>query len=320
MIIRPMVADDAARVVAAWNQALKHDHLSEQRFREIMLEDPNCEPEGVLLAESDAGDVLAFSACVVRRDLRGRDGGGGEHNYNRGFLKGFFAVPGTEAAVAARELLSRAEAFASGAGKRFVTVTVYDGPYIFPGIDVRYQRIRRILERSGYQDTYTIECVATDLSSPKVDRMLAGVRATIPSDITIATWDPVMLPAMRTFVAEGDMPGWFPVGWESAYAAPAQTTLILRKGEEILAWAQFHPRHPRAGFGPILVLERERGKNYGAVLLLESMVRSREMGSRSMFAGWANTGFYVRYGWSIIRRFAVLRKELPQRHRMGQEL
>jgi hypothetical protein len=29
-----------------------------------------------------------------------------------------------------------------------------------------------------------------------------------------------------------------------------------------------------------------------------------------MFAGWANTGFYVRYGWSIIRRFAVLRKEL----------
>jgi GNAT superfamily N-acetyltransferase len=310
MIIRPIVAEDAALVVSAWNQTLKHDHLSEQRFREVMLGDPNYEPEGVLLAEGDAGDVLAFSACVVRRDLRGKDGGGGEDNYDRAFLKGFFAVAGKEGTAAARELLARAEAFGAGAGKRAVTVTVYDGPYLFPGIDVRYQRLRRILERSGYQDTYTIECVATDLRSPKVDRMLGEVRATIPPDVTIATWDPAMLPAMREFVAEGEMPGWFPVGWESAYAAPAQTTLILSKGDEILAWAQFHPRRPRAGFGPILVLKRERGRNYGAVLLLESMVRSRKMGCRSMFAGWANTGFYVRYGWSIIRRFAVLRKGL----------
>jgi len=311
MQIRPMTTDDVSRVLSAWNQTLKHDRLSEERFRGVMLEDPNYEPEGVLLAEDAAGKVLAFSACVVRRDLRGRDGGGGDDNYNRGFLKGFFAVPGKDGTAAARELLARAEAFAAGAGKRCVTVTVYDGPYIFPGIDVRYQRIRRILERSGYQDTYTIECVAIDLRSPKVDRMLADVRATIPPDVTLATWDPVMLPAMRAFVQEGDMPGWFPVGWEGTYDRPEKTTLILSKDGEILAWAQFRPRHPRASFGPILVLERERGKNYGAILLLESMVRSREMGSKSMFAGWANTGFYVRYGWSIIRRFAVLRKELP---------
>ena len=310
MNIRPMAIDDVSRVLSVWNQTLKYDHLSEERFRQVMLGDPNYEPEGVLLAEDDAGEVLAFSACVVRRDLRGKDGGGGEDNYNRGFLKGFFAVPGKDGSAAAAELLARAEAFAAGERKRFVTVTIYDGPYVFPGIDLRYQRIRRVLERNGYQDTYTIECVAVDLRSPKVDRMLDDVRATIPPDVTIATWDPSMLPAMRTFVAEGNMPGWFPVGWETAYDRPEKTTLILSKGDEILAWAQFRPRHPRASFGPILVLKRERGRNYGAILLLESMARSREMGSKSMFAGWANTGFYVRYGWSIIRRFAVLRKEL----------
>jgi GNAT superfamily N-acetyltransferase len=310
MNIRPMAIDDVSRVLSVWNQTLKYDHLSEERFRQVMLGDPNYEPEGVLLAEDDAGEVLAFSACVVRRDLRGKDGGGGEDNYNRGFLKGFFAVPGKDGTAAAGELLTRAEAFAAGAQKRCVTVTVYDGPYVFPGIDVRYQRIRRVLEHSGYQDTYTIECVAVDLRSSKVDRMLDDVRATIPPDVTIATWDPAMLPAMREFVAEGEMPGWFPVGWETAYDRPEKTTLILSKGDQILAWAQFRPRHPRASFGPILVLKRERGKNYGAILLLESMARSRQMGSKSMFAGWANTGFYVRYGWSIIRRFAVLRKEL----------
>ena len=305
-----MTVEDVPRVLEAWNATLKHDRLTEQRFRNVMLEDPNYEPEGVLIAEDDAGAVLGFSACVVRRDLEGKDGGGGEHNYDRGFLKGFFAVSGREGSAAARELLSRAEAFSAGAGKRFVTVTIYDGPYVYPGIDVRYERLRRILARNGYQDFSTIECVAADLRSPKVDRMLEEVRATIPSEITITTWDPFMLPAFRKFVEEGNMPGWFPTGWESKYAEPEQTTLILRNGDEILAWARFHPHQPRAGFGPIFVLDRGRGKSYGAVLLLESMVRARKMGSRTMLAQWANTGFYVRYGWNIVRRFAVLRKEL----------
>jgi hypothetical protein len=34
------------------------------------------------------------------------------------------------------------------------------------------------------------------------------------------------------------------------------------------------------------------------------------VGCTQMRAGWANTGFYVRHGWYIVRRFAVLRKEL----------
>jgi len=310
MKIRSMTAHDAPRVLAAWNHVLKHDHLTEQRFRGVMLGDPNYEPEGVLVAEDDAGVVLGFSACVVRREVEGKDGGGGEHDYDRGFLKGFFVVNGKSGAAAAGQLLSRAEAFAAGAGKRLLTVVTYDGPYAYPGVDVRYQRLRRLLARHGYQDFYTIECVAVDLRSPQVDRMLDEVRATLPADITITTWDPAMLPAMRKFVEEGNMPGWFPVDWESSYANPQQTTLILRRGDEILAWAQFRPRHPRASFGPILVLPRVRGNNYGAVLLLESMIRARDAGCLEMFAGWANTGFYVRYGWNIVRRFAVLRKRL----------
>jgi len=40
------------------------------------------------------------------------------------------------------------------------------------------------------------------------------------------------------------------------------------------------------------------------------MERARAGGAERMTAGWANTGFYVRHGWHITRRYAVLRKEL----------
>jgi GNAT superfamily N-acetyltransferase len=78
----------------------------------------------------------------------------------------------------------------------------------------------------------------------------------------------------------------------------------------VLGWARFRATKPRSGFGPILVLPRARGKDYGARLLLECMVQAREAGAQQMTAGWANTGFYVRFGWHITRRYAVFTKEL----------
>jgi GNAT superfamily N-acetyltransferase len=91
--------------------------------------------------------------------------------------------------------------------------------------------------------------------------------------------------------------------------------LALRYDGEILGWAQYWPSTPRAGFGPILVLPRARGNGYGALLLLECMVRARRDGSATMWAGWANTGFYVANGWHITRRYAVLHKQLPGEQR-----
>jgi len=310
MRIRPMTRDDLPRVVAAWNAILVHTQLTEKHFGAVTLGDPNYEPEGVLVAETDDGELVGFSACVVRRTVPGKDGGGGEHNFDRCFLKGFFVAGGDSGELAAKELLARAEAFGASAGKSQVVVTMYDGPYIYPGIDVRYERLRALIMQHGYHDFETIEDVAVNLRSAEVEQMLAEARATVPPEVKLATWEPGMLPAMRAFVEEGEMPGWFPIGWESGYTRARETTLVLIREEEIFGWAQFHPRPPSAAFGPILVLPRARGRSYGGLLLLESMLRCARAGCERMTAGWANTGFYVRYGWDIICRYAVLRKTL----------
>jgi GNAT superfamily N-acetyltransferase len=191
-----------------------------------------------------------------------------------------------------------------------VFVTEYAGPFVYPGIDVRYHRLREILAEHGYRDIWTIHDVSADLWDENVGEMLDQTRARMPRGVEVMTWEPSLLPAMRAFAAEGDMPPWFPPGWESRLARPRETVLVLRKGEEILGWARYWPGKPRAGFGPILVLPRARGQGFGARLLLECMVRAREAGAERMEAGWANTGFYTRHGWQITRRYAVLKKEL----------
>lgn len=301
---------DLGRLVAAWNAALPHDRLQADGFRRVFLDDPNYEPESLSVAEQEGGAVLGFSGCVVRPTVEGRDGRGREAEFGAGFLKGFFVAEGESERAAAAQLLAAAETYCAAAGKNELRVTQYAGPYVYPGLDVRYERLRAILAGHGYRDVLTIEDVGIDLRDPALESRLARARRRAGPSAELITWHPRLLPRMRTFVEEGDQPQWFPRGWEAAFERPQDKTLILMQGVEILGWAHFGTSAPTAGFGPILVLERARGNGYGAVLLLESMMRARQQGVEKMLAGWANTGFYVANGWQITRRYAVLSKRL----------
>ncbi len=299
-------------VVEAWNGVLAHDRVTEAQFRRVLLEDPNYEPEAVHVAWSDDGSVVGLSACVLRRTPEGKDGGGHEYEFERGHLKAFLVLECPARNEIADALLAAAESYCAQAGKQKLFVTEYTGPYFFPGIDVRHQQICDILAGHGYRDVGTLEDVAVDLRDPSIPDRLARAGERAGPTTEVLTWNPDLLPAMRRFVEEEDERQWFPVGWESQaqWSRPREVALILRRGEEIVGWAQYWPGTPRAGFGPVLVLRRERGKGYGALLLLECMKRAGDQGSENMWAGWANTGFYVACGWHIVRRYAVFVKDL----------
>ncbi len=308
MKISAMTENDLVQVVAEWNVNLPHDPVTDSQFRWVMLEDPNYEPDALLLAKAEDGSILGLSACVLRRTVEGKDGGGAPDEFGRGYLKGFFVSDSSQAEEAANHLLSAAETYCREAGKRELRITQYTGPYIYPGLDVRYERLREMIASRGFRDVLTIEDVGVNLG-PELESELARARARAGRAVEVVTWRPALMPMMRKFVAEGQQPQWFPVGWEEYYSKADETRLVLLRGEEIIGWAHFHPGQ-QAGFGPTLVLTRERGKGYGALLLFESMARALRAGAKHMSAGWANTGFYVSCGWKIERRFAVFTKEL----------
>ena len=309
MRISPISDSDVPAVLAAWHCALVHDQVPESEFRRVILGDGNYEPGAVQVAWDDGG-VAGFAAFLVRRTATGADGCGQHYEFKSGFLKAFFVKEGEAGERAADVLLEAGEAYCAGAGKTEVSVVEYAGPYLFPGIDVRYQRLRCILADHGYRDTRTIEDVAVNLCDPIIARLLEKAWQRVGSSVELLTWRPDLLPQLQELVATGDQPHWFPPGWESRYAEPDERVLVLRKGERLVGWARFRPNVPEGAFGPIMTLPSERGNGYGNLLLLEAMVRSRQQGTVTMSAGWAATGFYVTNGWHITRRYAVLSKEL----------
>jgi len=309
MEIRQLFESDLSEVVKVWNRQLPYDHTTEKHFQRQILDDPNYEPDGVLLAIDD-GSVHGLSACFIRHTIQGRDGRGMSNEFEQGFLKGFFVVPSPKASLIAKRLLVASEEFCKEAGKTYLRVGEYTYDALWAGVDIRYNDLYGIFTKNGYRDINTIEDVEVTLDKPALTAILEKVRQQVEPHISVATWQPDLLAPMKHFVMEGKMPVWFPKGWEKTLVESREDVLILRQGEKIIGWAEYRVSIPRASFGPILVLENERGKGYGKLLLLESMMRAKEQGSSMMWAGWANTGFYVSVGWHIYRRYAIFNKDL----------
>ena len=86
MRVRPLRESDASSLLPAWNANLPHDQVSPQRLLFLVFGDPNYEPDGLVLAEDGEGAVLGFAGAVLRRDVAGKDGGGSEREFSRGYL------------------------------------------------------------------------------------------------------------------------------------------------------------------------------------------------------------------------------------------
>ncbi len=100
-----------------------------------------------------------------------------------------------------------------------------------------------------------------------------------------------------------------PAGWERGFGESGHTVVAL-KDQEIIGWANYWPEPQGGGFGPVGVLEAFRGYSIGSCLLLESMLRMKELGVLKATAGWAVTDFYLKNGWEICRQYAPFQKKI----------
>jgi GNAT superfamily N-acetyltransferase len=297
-------------VLAAWRRSLTFSEIDEARFRRSFVDDPHVPEGGVVVALGRDGTVLGFAGCACpRRSADGAEAGGWA--WRRVYLKAFFAEDGEQEAASATALLGAVDAVAEASGLGAVRLCQYMlGPAPFPGLDLRYQRLQGLLMRHRYRDVMTIEDVGVALTGPLLPRQFERARERAGSEVHVVTWTPELLPAMRRFVAAGEAPHFFREGWEQGYREADEQTLVVIRGEVIVGWARYRPDCPAADFGPTLVLPQERGRGYGALLLWECADRARAVGAERVEARWANTGFYIRQGWQIIRRYAVLEKDL----------
>ena len=315
---RTLTRPDIPKVVEAWNRSLVHDRVTQERFEWVILGDPNYEPEGSIIA-LDQGKIGGFCSAIAQEGISGKDiKGRSKKDY--GYIKGLFVLDDAWDRGVGERLLEQAEDYLASKGKRVVKVVEYTGGRsFFPGIDVRYERLLDFLAGHGYKrlrdwgEIYTIDDLAVDLTDfePTAYHIEAKKRVAAMG-VKITPYHPAMLEKMRIFVEKLEYyRHWFPAGWEDGFGASGHA-LVALKEKAIVAWASYWPNKQDGAFGPIGVLEAYRSHGIGTCLLLESMLRMKELGTPKATAGWAETGFYLKSGWQICRQYAPFQKKLQE--------
>ncbi|MHA1998572.1 MAG: GNAT family N-acetyltransferase [Promethearchaeota archaeon] len=295
--------EDVVQLVPIWNQQFVHDVLDEARFRRVILEDLNYEPEDALVAVVD-NDVVGCISTVVKDGVNGRDGAGRGKDEGIGYIKCLFTINGPVGCKAKERLLQAGLAYLKSKDIHAIIVGTYTGQYFFPGVDVRYTYQLAFYESHGfvyndYDEDVTIDLVGGGGVSPIRASHLEKIEE---MGISIVSYSPEHLPMVQDFVPTVEYSEWFPFGWEDSFGkGENKDTILAVKGNVVIGWVDYHVQSKE--FGPIAVRPEYRRKGIGSALLVESCYQMQARGVDRVVAGWANTPFYVANGWHVCRTY-----------------
>ncbi|MEU9383285.1 GNAT family N-acetyltransferase [Streptomyces sp. NPDC048279] len=316
--IRGFRAGDGPRVVEAWRRSVPADPITTDRFRTLVLLDPNFDPEGLRVAVD--GDRVAGAAYAVRRltPMAGTD-----LEPEQGWIPFFFVAPDARGHGLGRRLLTEALDWLHGHGRTRVDFSSYTPNYVFPGLDAEaYPEAAGLLESLGFHTLY---------EAAAMDRGLVGYRR--PDEVTrrldhlTGRGYRFATPADDDLVDLLALAGrHFGPDWACSIRAcltagtPLDRIVVARDpAGRMVGWAMhgaFDSVDER--FGPIGVLEEMRGTGLGEVLLHLVLERMRARRAHSAWFLWTGAQspaghLYRKTGFTTTRVFRVLRREAAVR-------
>lgn len=309
-------AGDGPAILDMWRRSLSHDPISEHRFRNLVLLDPNFDPAGLRIARSPGGEPLGAAYAVRRRNALA----GADLEEGRGWLVFFFVDPAVRGAGIGRSLVTDALDWLRSHQRTEALFSPYTPNYVLPGLDRQaYPAAAKLLDDLGFTTLY--QAVA-------MDRGLVGY--VIPGDVTekarvlsalgwrLGSPDTDDLPDLVALAGDHFNPDWARAIREAVvHGLPLDRIVISRAPSgELAGWAM-HGAYDNAidRFGPFGVREEQRGNGLGKVLLHLTLQRMRACGARAAWFLWTGEEspaghLYKATGFSISRRFDIMRKEL----------
>jgi mycothiol synthase len=301
--------------VAVLRQAMPMEAVGKAKFAKQVLLDPNFRPEGSLLAKVDgepAGYILALARQTPLENA--------PDDSDRGYITLFGVAPWFRRRGVGGALLEAAEDFLRYQGRQEVWISPYAPGYFAPGVDVEaYAEGLAFLAKRGYQEVYrpiSMEVPLWSFAVPdwvqnrEANHRLEGVAYT---PFTPALIRPLIEFAERVF--QGD---WVRVCRQTALRIldgdnPQRLQIALDNRNpipQVLGFSHFDGER----FGPIGVDPEQRGRGIGQVLMYRTLQAQRDAGLRTAWFLWSDDKtaerLYDAAGFKIVRRFALLKKEL----------
>ncbi|MEW1778537.1 GNAT family N-acetyltransferase [Streptomyces sp. NPDC086777] len=312
--IRGFRAGDGPRVVAAWRRSAPADPVTADRFRSLVLLDPNFDPEGLRVAVD--GERVVGAAYAVRRltPMAGTD-----LEPEQGWIPFFFVDPDARGHGLGRRLLTEALDWLHDHGRTRVDFSSYTPNYVFPGLDAEaYPEAAGLLDSLGFRTLY---------EAAAMDRVLVGYR--LPDEVVLRVGELTARGYRFGTPADDDLVdllalagSHFGPDWAATIRAcltagtPLDRIVVARDpGGRMVGWAMhgaFDSVDER--FGPIGVLEEMRGTGLGEALLHLVLERMRALRAHSAWFLWTGAQspaghLYRKSGFTTTRVFRVLRRE-----------
>ncbi|MGW3132156.1 GNAT family N-acetyltransferase [Streptomyces sp. NPDC001123] len=312
--IRGFRAGDGPQVVEAWRRSAPADPVTPDRFRSLVLLDPNFDPEGLRVAVE--GERVVGAAYAVRRQV---PMAGTDLEPEQGWIPFFFVEPDARGRGLGRRLLTEALDWLHGHGRTRVDFSSYTPNYVFPGLDAEaYPEAAGLLDSLGFSTLY---------EAAAMDRVLVGYR--VPDEIVLRVGDLTARGYRFGTPADDDLVdllalagSHFGPDWACTIRAcltagtPLDRIVVARDpGGRMVGWAMhgaFDSVDER--FGPIGVLEEMRGTGLGEVLLHLVLERMRALRAHSAWFLWTGAQspaghLYRKSGFTTTRVFKVMRRE-----------
>ncbi|MCY0881377.1 MAG: GNAT family N-acetyltransferase, partial [Firmicutes bacterium] len=155
-MIRTYHSQDTRALLAAWNQSLPADSITDDIFLRHIATDANFDPHGLFIAEDHGRIIGALLAIVRRMPLSGTD-----LEPDTGWITTFFVHPTSRHRGIGQALLRAADDFFIRRHRTTIFFASYAPGYFLPGIDRRtYPAGANLLESAGFSMQY--EAVAMD--------------------------------------------------------------------------------------------------------------------------------------------------------------
>lgn len=310
--IRRFEGRDTAQLLDCWARALPLDTITLDAFERKVLLDVNYERDSLIVAER-GGEIVGFVVCFVLNKPIEKVG----HREDTGFITAMGVVPEVRKLGVGTMLLAAAEAFFAARGRHIVCIAPYTPNYFVPGVDKdRYADAVRFLEEHGYAE-YS-EGIAADalISKFEIPRdVLEKERKLAAEGIVVRQYQREDLVDYIQFQRDL-MPGpWVEDARRNLIELsngrfPCDAIWLAVDKGKIIGFCQNEGDH----FGPFGVSDDYQGRGIGSVLLARTMHQMRVRGYHCAWVLWtgerALKGVYGRLGFTLTRRFAIMKKDL----------